>query len=84
MRERLQANLLFGGFHALFRPGLHRFPAEMPHLLDQSLFGRIRGVEIAGRILYYLGNRRDSVAKYGMRVDKSQNRFIAQFIDCHK
>src|ERR1700683_840253 len=72
MHLRLLTNFLFRHFDLPLRPPLHRLPPQMPHLLDDPLFGRVRLLEISLRVLYGADDRRESISKIRVLLEKCQ------------
>src|ERR1700686_4912086 len=61
------------------RPPLHRLPPQMPHLLEDPLFGRVRLLEISLRVLYGADYRRESISKIRVLLEKCPKLLVAEF-----
>ena len=83
MHPRLPADFLSGRLHLPLRPALQRFPAQMPHLFDHPLLGRVGLPQIAVRILHCESDRRHTVTKVGMPPQKRHQCLIAQIRALH-
>jgi hypothetical protein len=75
----LQANLPFRHHDPLIGPAAHRLPAQKPRFLDQPLLGGVSLAEISVRVPNHVDDRRQSLAKLGMAVEKRQERCVTQF-----
>src|ERR1700675_5125067 len=79
MHLRLLTNFSFRPFALPLRPPLHRLPPQMPHLLEDPLFGRVRLLEISLRVLYGVDYRRESISKIRVLLEKRQKLLVAEF-----
>ena len=77
MHLSLLTNFLFRHFDLPLRPPLHRLPPQMPHLLEDPLFGRVRLLEISLRVLYGADYRRESISKIRVLLEKCQKLLVA-------
>jgi len=83
MHPGLAANVPLRGLDPLVRPTLQRLLAQKPHLLDETLFSRVRLREVSVQVPHRACDRRHSVTKTRMGLEKGQKRFVAEFHSRH-